>query len=196
MEFIRNYPVTAFILLVTVVTSFFQDERTLYRFLFIPKRVKANNEWYRFLTSCLIHADFMHLLFNMLSFFFFAPILEGILGHVTFAGLYLFSQVVSHIPTYLQYQNREYASLGASGAVSGVVFGVITYFPWVKVYVFIFPMPAIVYAFLFIGFSHYASRYAQDNVNHSAHLWGALSGFVFTCIADPEAFPHFLNQIF
>jgi|YNPMSStandDraft_2_1061718.scaffolds.fasta_scaffold06632_2 membrane associated rhomboid family serine protease len=196
MNFIKFYPVSSFILLVTVVTSFFQDYATTERFLFIPKRIAQKNEWYRFLTSALIHADFLHLLFNMMTFFFFGPVLEKQMGHLSFAGLYLFAQIVSHIPTYLQYKNKEYASLGASGAVSGVVFGVIMYYPWIKVYVFIFPMPAILYAVLFILFSHYASRNAQDHINHTAHLWGALAGFLFASITDPTAFLYFLHEIF
>lgn len=196
MNFIRLYPVSSFILLATIVTSLFQDSNTLEKFLFIPKRIAKKNEWYRFITSALIHADFLHLLFNMMTFFFFGPVLEKQMGHIPFAGLYLFSQIVSHIPSYLQYKNREYASLGASGAVSGVIFGVILYYPWTKVYVFIFPMPAILYAILFIAFSHYAAKNANDRVNHSAHLWGALAGFLFASIVDPYALLYFLKNIY
>ncbi len=196
MFFFKTYPVTSFILLVTIVTSLFQDAKTIDNFLFVPKRITKNKEWYRFLTSALIHADFLHLLFNMLTLFFFGPVLEKQTGHLAFAGLYLVAQVASHIPTYLQYRNRDYASLGASGAVSGVVFGVILYFPWTKVYVLIFPMPAILYALLFIAFSHYASKNANDNINHTAHLWGALTGFIYASLIDPYAFYNFLKAIF
>lgn len=196
MEFIHLFPVCSFILLSTVVTSFFQDPHTMEKFLFIPKRIAKKNEWYRFLTSSLIHADFLHLLFNMMTFFFFGPVLEKQMGHIPFAGLYLFAQCVSHIPTYIQYKDKEYASLGASGAVSGVVFGVILYYPWTKVYVFLFPMPAILYAILFIAFSHYAAKNANDNINHSAHLWGALAGFVFASLVDPYAFIYFLKELY
>ncbi len=196
MHFVRSFPVCSFILLATIVTSLFQDTKTLDKFLFIPKKIAKKNEWYRFLTSSLIHADFLHLLFNMMTFFFFGPVLEKQMGHLNFAGLYLFAQIVSHIPSYLQYKDKEYASLGASGAVSGVVFGVILYFPWTKVYVFLFPMPAILYAILFIAFSHYASRNVNDNINHTAHLWGALAGFVFASITDIDAFFYFLKAIY
>lgn len=196
MNFIKLFPVSSFILLATIATSLFQDANTLEKFLFIPKRITQKKEWYRFFTSALIHADFLHLLFNMLTFFFFGPVLEKQMGHIPFAGLYIFAQVVSHIPSYIQYKNQEYASLGASGAVSGVVFGVILYYPWTKVYVFLFPMPAILYAILFIVFSHYASKNANDRVNHSAHLWGALAGFVFASIVDPYAFVYFLKEIY
>lgn len=195
MNFIRLFPVCSFILLATIA-SFFQDANTLEKFLFIPKRIAQKKEWYRFLTSALIHADFLHLLFNMMTFFFFGPVLERQMGHIAFAGLYLFAQIVSHIPTYLQYRNKDYASLGASGAVSGVIFGVILYYPWTKVYVFLFPMPAILYAILFIAFSHYASRNVRDGINHSAHLWGALAGFVFASVVDPYAFVYFLKEIY
>ena len=196
MNFLKFYPVCSFILLATIITSLFQDWQTTERLLFIPKKIAQKKEWYRFFTSALIHADFLHLLFNMMTFFFFGPVLERQMGHIHFGILYLFSQVVSHIPSYIEYKNKEYASLGASGAVSGVVFGVILYYPWTKVYVFLFPMPAILYAILFLIFSHYASKNFKDRINHSAHLWGALAGFFYASFTDPYAFYYFLKELY
>jgi len=104
--------------------------------------------------------------------------------------------VVSILPTYLANKtNANYRSLGASGAVSAVLFSFILLAPWSRIVVFVIPMPAIVYAVLYVIYSIYMDRRGQGNVNHSAHLWGAAFGVAFTLVIRPEVLSHFLAQL-
>jgi membrane associated rhomboid family serine protease len=149
----------------------------------------------------VVHADAMHLLVNMLTLFFFGRAMESFfaahLGTLGFALFYIGGLVASILPTYLKNRaNPNYRSLGASGAVSAVLFAFILLAPWVKIYIFFaLPIPAIVYAVLYTGYSIYMDRRGQGNVNHSAHLWGAAYGVLFTLLMDPRVLGHFLNAL-
>ncbi len=104
--------------------------------------------------------------------------------------------MVSTVPSYLQHRNdSRYRSLGASGAVSAVLFAFILLAPWSTIYVFVVPVPAILYGVLFTAYGLYAGRIGHDHINHSAHLWGAAFGVVFTLIMEPRLGPLFLAQI-
>jgi membrane associated rhomboid family serine protease len=160
------------------------------------------HQYYRFITCGFIHADLMHLAFNMFTLYFFGRALEnyymGILGlqHYYFTILYLTALIVGNIPSYLkQRDNYNYRSLGASGAVCAVMFAFIMISPWDKLLVVVIPMPAILYALLFLGYTIYMSRRGGDNVNHDAHLWGAIYGVVFTIVAHPGIVASFLNEL-
>jgi len=147
-----------------------------------------------------VHADFGHLLFNMITLYFFGRYMEGFytsaLGTLGFVLFYILALVVSILPTYLKNKsNPNYRSLGASGAVSAVLFSFILFQPWSRIIVFVLPMPAIVYAVLYVGYSIYMDRRGQGNVNHSAHLWGAAFGIAFTLVIRPEVLSHFLSQL-
>lgn len=195
-------PITFIILAVTCVISFiaFNNRKVMDDLILWPPAITRSKEYHRLVTYGLVHADFGHLLFNMITLFFFGRAMEGFyasqLGTFGFALFYIGALVVSILPTYLKNRgNPNYRSLGASGAVSAVLFGYILLAPWQRIIVFVIPMPAIIYALLYTGYSIYMDRNGRDNVNHSAHLWGAAYGVVFTLLANPRVLPHFLGEL-
>jgi membrane associated rhomboid family serine protease len=165
-----------------------------------PPALNRDHQYYRLVTYGLIHADPQHLLFNMLTLYFFGRYMEPsyneLLGPFGFAIFYVGGLIVSILPTYLRNRNNvQYRSLGASGAVSAVLFAFILIQPWATIYVLFFPLPAIVYAVLYIGYSIYMDRRSADNINHSAHLWGALYGVLFTIVMEPRVLGVFLSSL-
>lgn len=165
-----------------------------------PPALTRDHQYYRLITYGLIHADSQHLLFNMLTLYYFGQAMERVytsyLGPAGFAIFYVGGLIVSILPTYLANRNNaQYRSLGASGAVSAVLFGFILIHPWATVLVFFFPLPAIVYALLYVVYSLYMDRRSVDNVNHSAHLWGALYGVLFTMVMEPRVIGVFLSSV-
>ena len=166
------------------------------KFLFRPYFFLREKQYDTMIMSGFIHADTTHLLFNMITFFFFAFPLEQFLGTGKFVALYLVGLVVSHTCTwYKERNNPQYASLGASGAISAVLFAYIVYFPSTMLLVFFIPMPAMVFAFLYVGYSWWASKNANDRINHDAHLCGALSGLGFVAVTDPGAFSRLVSML-
>jgi membrane associated rhomboid family serine protease len=165
-----------------------------------PPAIARQREYHRLVTYGVVHADFGHLLFNMITLYFFGRVMEGFftsrMGPFGFALFYIGGLVISILPTYLKNRNNpDYRSLGASGAVSAVLFAFILLAPWSRIIVLVIPMPAIIYAVLYTGYSIYMDRRGQGNVNHSAHLWGAAYGVAFTVLAEPRVLPHFLNAL-
>jgi membrane associated rhomboid family serine protease len=191
------------ILAATCIVSFiaFNNRRVLDDLILWPPAIARKHEYYRLVTYGLVHADGTHLLFNMLTLFFFgramAPFYDASLGGMFgFALFYLGGLVVSILPTYLKNRNNaNYHSLGASGAVSAVLFGYILLAPWSQIIVLVIPLPAIIYAVLYTGYSIYMDRRGHGNINHSAHLWGAAYGVVFTLLVNPRVLPHFLAAL-
>ena len=190
------------ILAVTCIVSFiaFNNRRVMDDLILWPPAIERRREYYRLLTYGLVHADGSHLLFNMLTLYFFgramAPFYDASLGAFGFALFYLGGLVVSILPTYLKNRrNANYHSLGASGAVSAVLFGYILLAPWSRIIVLVIPMPVIIYAVLYTAYSIYMDRRGIDNVNHSAHLWGAAYGVVFTILVNPAVLPHFIGAL-
>ncbi|MEX0929285.1 MAG: rhomboid family intramembrane serine protease [Balneolales bacterium] len=155
-------------------------------------------KWFQLLTSGFLHADGNHLLFNMITFFFFAPTMEQVLGPALFVTLYLTGIIVSGLPTLFRHQdNPNYASLGASGGVEAILFSYILLFPLNKLYLFFIPIgiPAIVFGLLFMGYSYYEAKKQRDNVNHEAHIAGAVYGILFALITVPHATARILDII-
>lgn len=187
-----------FILILTILVSIlsFNNSDRIGKLLFIPYVVKRKNEWYRFITSGFVHADYMHLIFNMLSFYFFAPYIEGAFNSTQFLVLYLGSMIIADIPTYFKYQDSQgYGSLGASGAVSAIVFSYIMLRPFDTLLVFFIPMPAILYGVLFLGYSYYLDKKGHGVINHSAHFYGAVTGIIFTFVIHPQSLTNFIQQL-
>ena len=163
------------------------------KMIFYPPAVSKSKEYYRFITSGFIHADIGHLAFNMVSFYFFAILVEpkfieyfGSYGRLAFMLMYLMALVVCLLPTYSKNKdNSYYRSLGASGAVSAVVFAGLMISPLSMIGFFIIPpiIPGFIFGPLYLILSAYLDRKGGDNVNHSAHIWGALFGVVFITIA-------------
>lgn len=194
--------VTLAIIAVTCVVSFsaFNNPKLVEELILWPPAVKTRKQYYRLITHGLIHADGQHLLFNMLTLYFFGRAIEGFfasyIGEVGFLAFYIGGIVVAILPTYLKNQdNPSYRSLGASGAVSAVLFAFILLQPWTTILVFFIPLPAILYAVAFVGYSIYMDKRGGGNINHSAHLWGAVYGVIVTLAMDPRVFDAFLQQL-
>jgi membrane associated rhomboid family serine protease len=194
---------TLIIIAITAVVSFtaLNNPALMARLILWPPAIKRDNDWYRLVTYGLLHADFTHLLFNMMTLYFFGQVMERFyvsrLGPWGFVLFYVLGLIVSVLPSYLRNRdNPNYRSLGASGAVSGVLFAFILLDPWstLQIY-FAIPIPAIVFAVLYTAYSIYMDKRGGDNINHSAHLWGAAYGIVFTLLVDANVLPHFLREL-
>jgi membrane associated rhomboid family serine protease len=196
LEYWNAAPVASIIFIFTIVTSIYAfNENQLYgKFMLHPHSVARGRNLYTFLTSGLIHADWMHLFFNMFTFFFFAFQLEVLIGHWQFATLYIVSLVLSDIPTVFRHKDDyRYASLGASGAISAVLFSYILFKPLNMIGVMFIPMPAIIFGVLYLAYCMYMSKKSNDNINHDAHFFGALTGLIITVLLVPGIIPHFLG---
>lgn len=166
------------------------------KLILTPYWVERKKEYYRFITSGFIHANYQHLLFNMLSLFFFGYIVEAWLGTGLYVLLYVSAIVISDIPTYLKHKNNSnYASLGASGAVSAVIFASIILHPVNIILIYFVPMPAIVFGILYLAYSYYMDKKNNDHINHSAHFYGAVVGLAFIGILYPSSIPAMFETI-
>lgn len=166
------------------------------RSLFRPYWFLRRRQYETIVTSGFVHADLPHLIFNMVTFYFFAFPLERHIGPTRFGVLYLLALVVSDLGTWRKHRNEpEYASLGASGAISAVLFASIVYFPWQKLIIFPIPLPipAPLFAVAYVAYSWYSARGARGRINHDAHLGGALFGLLFVLLTDPAAFGNLLH---
>lgn len=193
---------TLLIIAVTCVVSFvaFKRPSLWHKLVLWPPGVTQRHEYWRLLTSGFVHADLQHLLFNMITLFFFGRLMEGFftfhIGEAGYVLFYLGGVLVSILPSYLRHRGQaNYVSLGASGAVSAVLFGFILLQPWALIFVFFFPLPAVLYAAMYVGYSIYMDHQGRDNINHSAHLWGAAYGVLFTLAVDPRVAVVFGEQL-
>lgn len=196
-------PVTLVLLGITCAISFaaFSNRRLLERLVLWPPAISRQHQYDRLLTCGFVHADFAHLLFNMFTFLSFGAYMERYfapsIGAVGYALFYCGGIVISALPSYLRHQDdANYRSLGASGAVSAVLFAFILIRPWATLLIFAFPVPAIVFALIYLGYTIYMDRRQTDRINHSAHLWGAVYGIVFTLVLDPGVAGRFVEQLF
>lgn len=182
------------------------DNNIKQRFMFNAYAVSRHREWWRFFTHGALHADFMHLFFNMLSFYFFGPFVEKMFCHPDYFGpemgrlvyilLFIGALPVSCIFTYFkQKDNAYYNALGASGAVSAIIFASILLNPLSTIYVYVIPVPAWLYGPIFLLYSSYASRRGGDNIGHDAHFWGAVYGFVLPLCFDPTLLRDFIWKL-
>jgi membrane associated rhomboid family serine protease len=187
--------VTVIIVLITTLISLggFSNPKIIDDLIFYPPAVTQRNQWYRFFTCGFIHADFGHLIFNMLSLYLFGRFVEqgfneifGEIGKWYYLALYISALLISLLPTYYKNKNNyAYRSLGASGAVSAVIFAGLMIAPQIEVYFFFIPIPipGFIFAPLFLIVSALLDRQGGTNINHSAHLWGALYGLLFVIVA-------------
>lgn len=191
---------TIVLIAVTIGISWlaFERPRLLERLILWPPAV-SRGQVDRLLTHGFIHADWQHLLFNMLTLFFFGRVTErvvsGIIGPVGFLLFYLSAIVIAILPTYLRHRgDARYRSLGASGAVSAVLFASILLDPWMLIFIPI-PVPAILYGIGYVGYSWWMDRQGTDNTNHNAHLSGAVYGVLFMLLMDARVAQHFLVRL-
>ena len=204
-----DHPVTLILIAINTLVSLlgFNNQDMIGKTIMWPYGVKRYNQYYRFITSGFIHADWMHLLFNMFTLYFFGRAVEiyftayGLGGIVSYIALYFLGLIVSDIPTYIKHRdNYNYHCLGASGAVSAVVFAAIVFNPWSSIYLFgALKLSAFLYAVLHIFYSGYMAKRSADNINHDAHLWGALFGLGFTvaliAAMQPLLFEYILEEL-
>jgi membrane associated rhomboid family serine protease len=205
--------ITLLIVIITSIISLLalRNQNLIEKLIFYPPAVDKQKQWYRFLTCALIHADPFHLLFNMVSFYSFGNFVEayfyryfGSLGPILFIALYVISQVLCLIPTYIKHKDDYYyRSLGASGAVSAVIFAGIFIAPLQKLGIILLPisMPGFIFGFVYLGITAYLDkRGALAGINHSAHLFGSLAGIglliIFGYAFSQYDFVHeFIEQI-
>jgi len=202
---------TIILIAVTAIISLicFSNRSMFEKLQFNPYKVYHRKEYYRFITHAFVHADWMHLIINMIVLLSFGQALEsdfaalqmnGILrlpSTVYFLALYFSSLIVSSLTTLKKYKDVDYYnSVGASGGVSAILFSCIFFDPWHKLSLYFFiPIPGIIFGVLYLWYSQYMSKRGNDNTNHDAHFLGALYGFTFPVLLDPRLFYHFIHQI-
>lgn len=166
--------------------------------VFRPYYLVRKRQYLTLLTSGLVHASGSHLLFNMLTFYFFGPPLERVIGTAPFVILYGAALMLSEARTYLKHRNDpRYASLGASGAISAVLFAAIVYFPTQSLFIIPIPVPipAPLFAVGYLAYNWYLSRQGRDGINHTAHIDGAITGLLFVAVTDPSAYARLARLI-
>jgi len=198
--------IVTIISIITIVVSImgFRQESLFYKLQLNPFQIIHKKEYYRIVTHALLHADWAHLIINMIVFFSFG---EGLLYHfeinfgnsasVIFLLLYVFSIVVSSIYSIIKNKNNSnYNAIGASGAVSAIVFANIFFDPWHKIGLYgIIPVPGILFALIYLAYSYYMGKKSYDNIGHDAHFWGAVFGIIFPILLKPELFQTFLSNL-
>lgn len=199
-QYLTVAPVASVIFAITILISLivFYNEELYNKLILQPYNVSRGKQVYTLITSGFIHADWMHLIFNMMTFYFFAFNLERIIGHWQFALLYMVSMVLADLPSVAKHKNDLwYRSLGASGAISAVVFSAILFDPLAKMGLIFLPImiPAVLFGVLYLVYCTYASKQGQGNINHDAHLFGALSGVFITVILVPQVVPYFFHTV-
>lgn len=199
MDLFEYAPVTVALLAANVLASLvgMSSREFLESNLLTTRGVLQQKQFHRVVTSGFIHAGQLHLFVNMLTLYFFGPYLEWKLGSASFAIVYAVSLLAGNGWALIEnWRNTEYAALGASGAVSGVVIGFCLFEPFTLLYLFfIIPIPAALFAVLYIAFSAAMTGRTGNRIAHEAHLGGALGGLVATLLIRPEAWSEFIQAL-
>jgi membrane associated rhomboid family serine protease len=177
---------TLTIVVVTLIA--FRNQRLTERLIFRPERVLVNKEWYRMFSCALLHGDFPHLAFNMLGFYMFGLSIEQSYGPLVFLMVALVSQLGALLLSLFLHRNHEYAAVGASGSVSGVIFACIFLVPGTAVGMLFLPIaiPGPIYALGYLLITFYALRKGRDNIGHDAHFGGSVVGLLVALILAPQ----------
>jgi membrane associated rhomboid family serine protease len=216
-------------LVIVIITSLisigaFSNQKIMQDLIFYPPAITQRNQWYRFFSCGLIHADYIHLIFNMYALYSFGTYVEagfpyrnvvsfdnGFVqifgqsrGKILYFAMYVLALGFALLPTYFRHRNNyHYRSLGASGAVSAVIFAALVLEPRMGMGLIIIPrlsIPGYIFAPLFLIISHYLGKRGKDNINHSAHIWGAIFGVVFVLAAcylltDHDPIRNFIQSV-
>lgn len=202
---------TIILIIAISITSIiaFSNHNLFQKLLFNPYKVYHNKEYYRFITHAFLHADWLHLIVNMFVMYSFGTALEYYLKYLeannvilinsTLCYLILFftSVVVSSLITFKKYRETYwYNSVGASGAVSAILFCCIFLNPLEKILFWgILPIPGLLFGVIYLFYSHYMSKKGNDNINHEAHFMGAVYGFGYLILFNPKLFYGFINEL-
>lgn len=199
---------TLIIIILTGLISYncFQDRGRFQALLHSPYQEKREKEYYRFLTSGFVHGSMLHLIVNMYVLYSFGQIVENsflnmfgeMMGRLNFLFVYLLTIIFANIPTFIKHRNNaSFSSVGASGAVSGLLFIFVLLAPWAEGMRLFFAIPIypIVFGVLYLAYSSWASKNSNDRIDHDAHFAGAIFGMIFALILKPELFNHFIHQL-
>lgn len=197
---------TIIIIAVTCLISIvaFSRPELIEKLQFNASKVIHKNEYYRLISHGFVHANWEHLLVNMIVLYSFGRAIEmhfyvfGRMADAYFLILYFGGMLFSNLYALYKHRNNYYYNaVGASGAVSAVLFAAIFFDPWNKIYFFgLFPIPGIVFAGLYLFYSYYMSRKQNDNIAHDAHFLGALFGFIYPILLNGNYFQHFMDKLF
>ncbi|MDF9829634.1 rhomboid family intramembrane serine protease [Parabacteroides sp. PF5-6] len=197
--------ITYILIGLTLLVSFqcFSKPRLFYALAFVPYRMLRRQEWWRLVTHGFVHADSMHLLVNMFTFWSFGTYIERSFGYLglgpaAYLGLYLGGMVAASLFDTVKYRNDpNYVSIGASGAVSAVLFTSILFDPFGKILLFaVLPIPGILFGVFYLVYCQYMAKKGGDNINHNAHFYGAVYGFFYPIVFHPELGRGFLAHFF
>ena len=199
--------ITIIIIAITCLVSLlcFNGRLNGSRLLFNAYQVWHRKEWYRLFTSGVIHSGWGHLFFNMLTMYFFGRVVEqyfaavfgSMLGGILYIVLYISALAVSSIGDLIKYRNNwNYNALGASGAVSAILFASILFAPKMGIYIYLIPIPVPGYIFapMYLLYCWYMAKRNMDNIGHTAHFWGAVYGLLFPLACKPAILGFFLSQ--
>jgi membrane associated rhomboid family serine protease len=198
---------TIIIIAITGIVSFmaFQNAELFNRFKFNAYYIKRDKEWYRFLSHALLHADWGHLIINMIVLWSFGGVVQSIfsydfgsIGTIHFLALYIGGALFSTLYDFAKHKDDiYYNAVGASGAVAAVVFASIILYPGGSIYLFFIPIPipSWLFGILYLVYSAYMGKRAQDNIGHNAHFWGSIFGIVYTLLINPAYIENFLGQL-
>ena len=202
-----NLSITVVIIILTAITSFYGINNAVFleRWMFTPYKIKRNKEWDRFVTSGFIHKDYVHLLFNMFTLYFFGGVVEQTMqykfgattGGLIFILFYVLGIIISDLPTYLKNQdNSYYRALGASGGTAATVFASIIILPLADICLFgIVCLPGFILGILFLIYSAVQAKKDSDGINHDAHFYGAVFGIIVMLIIFPQSGANFIQEI-
>lgn len=199
--------ITYLLIGVTVLISYlgFTNGRLFHQWKHWPYTEERRREYYRWLTAGFLHADWMHLIFNMMTLYFFGGLVEqwfdalfpGI-GPVMYLLFYLLAVVAASAATFYRHRhNPGFASIGASGAVAAILFAAILLEPTIGIMLFFIPIPipGFIFGILYLWYSSYAAKQGNDNIDHLAHFYGAVFGFFFPIAFRPSLLVLFFNQL-
>jgi len=201
--------IVSIIIALTVLISLQANKKNQLKqkLLYIPFRLKENNEYYRLVSHIFIHADISHLAFNMISLYFLGSTLEHSLidiygfnlGACYFLILYFLGAIFASLPSFLKHQdNPAYRSLGASGAVSAVIFAAILWDPSMLLGIMFlpFPIPAYIFGPIYLAIEYFSMKRGGTGIAHDAHLGGAIFGILFVLLLNFEKGKEFIDLIF